>query len=417
MTERQTIRAIHRPVGRCVKRLMPSASFPPALVSWLGRLVSTAPAPPNAPRQALCLFGSAQRYATIERPNNLSEELAQWQYFDTYDDTLWSRIAATTQIVLVKNAYVEELWRSKERIRAGLRDVHTIFMIGPPIEANMQVFVADTLGMSGADSPFLCIRPGDAAAAARETAGRNAAAPQLEVDLPVSLKRARDEPLSIVEASAFVARETGLLARGVTPGLLLNLVLASSRHVGPRRTITSQLRPPAYCEWLEEIMLPRADGPTPRPRRALCLFGVQTHALFTRWCPAALQHRYARRQVVNTLGGDTQRWDETIDYDTQVVVVTNTTADDLAASTDAVRRILERARVVALFQETKVPRRLVTGKAADAFLVISPVDIGFDGEDFVEVAASAGAGVETLVSIGVARATAERIVRAYTRHR
>ena len=49
-------------------------------------MVSTAPAPPNAPRQALCLFGSAQRYATLERPNNLSEELAQWQYFDTYDE-------------------------------------------------------------------------------------------------------------------------------------------------------------------------------------------------------------------------------------------------------------------------------------------------------------------------------------------
>ncbi len=129
----------------------------------------------------------------------------------------------------------------------------------------------------------------------------------------------------LVEASAAAARETGLLDRGVRADTLLRIVLASSRlrplAPGPKRTATSPMRPPPYSKWLEEAML--LSEAAPQPRRALCLFGASTHSLLSRWCPAALSHRYAQRQTLSTLDGDDQHWDERIERDTQLVVVHN----------------------------------------------------------------------------------------------
>ena len=82
----------------------------------------------------------------------------------------------------------------------------------------------------------------------------------------------RPSPHAYVEASAAAARETELLAKGVRPDTLLQLVLGSARlrplEQGPKRTVTSPLRPPAYCKWLEEAM--GVIGGGSQPRRALC---------------------------------------------------------------------------------------------------------------------------------------------------
>jgi hypothetical protein len=92
-----------------------------------------------------------------------------------------------------------------------------------------------------------------------------------------------------------------------------------------------------------------------QPRRALCLFGQETHQLFVRWCPAALGQRFARRQAVSALDGDEQHWHSRIETDTKLVVVHNAAPSDVARSRRTVERILERAHVIILFQETDAP--------------------------------------------------------------
>ena len=391
--------------------------IPPAFAAWLRRVTATDPAPPDASgRQALCLFGTTRRLVTTQCPKVISKELAQWQEFDGYDDTVWQRIADTTQIVVVRDVMVEDVWRTRERVALALRSVHVVFLMGKSVtDMPSQTFVAETLGMSAADSPFLCVRPIDGL---RTTDDADAAVEQQPEMLRPS-PYGGGNPL-LVEASAAAARETGLLDRGVRADTLLRIVLASSRlrplAPGPKRTATSPVRPPAYSKWLEEVMLPSEAAP--QPRRALCLFGASTHSLFTRWCPAALSHRYAQRQTLSTLDGDDQHWDERIERDTQLVVVHNAAAADVARNRRTVERLLERARVVLLFQETNAPRGFIAGAAeTSCFHVVTPGDLGVSEDaQAVEVAASAAsADVAMLVRLGVRQPTAEAVVRATKR--
>jgi hypothetical protein len=384
---------------------MSSSVIPPVFAAWLRSATSTDPAPRDARgRQALCLFGITQKWMTTACPKIVSKELAEWQEFDAYDETAWSRVADTTQIVVFRNVMVNDVWATRESIARALLDFHVVFLMGrTAADMQTQTFIAEALGMSAADSPFLCVRPVDVVRAANEDA---AFTDQQQPEM------IRTSPYTYVEASAAAARETGLLNRGVRADTLLRIVLASSRlrplEQGPKRTVTSPVRSPSYCKWLEEAM--GVDGS--QPRRALCLFGQETHQLFVRWLPAALSHRYAQRQTLSTLDGDDLHWDSRIETDTKLVVVHNAAPSDVARSRRTVERILERAHVVVLFQETDAPPAFEADVGASCFYVVTPRDLGL-GEDAQTVSASAtAADVALLVRLGVCARTAEAVARA-----
>jgi hypothetical protein len=343
---------------------------------------------------------------TTECPKIVSKELAEWQEFDSYDETAWIRLADTTQIVVFRNVMVNDVWSTRERIARALLDVHIVFLMGrTATDMQTQTFIAEALGMSAADSPFLCVRPADVVSAANEAAAFAEQPPEM----------LRPSPYAYVEASAAAARETELLAKGVRPETLLRLVIGSARlrplEQGPKRTVTSPVRSPSYCKWLEEAM--GVIGGGSQPRRALCLFGQDTHQLFVRWSPAALSHRYARRQTLSTLDGDDQHWDSRIETDTKLVVVYNAAPADVARSRRTVVRILERAHVVILFQETDAPPAFDADAGASCFHVVTPSDLGLGAGDAQTVSASAAAAdVAMLMRLGVRATTAEAVARA-----
>ena len=164
-------------------------------------------------RQALCLFGTTRKWMTTECPKIVSKELAEWQEFDTYDETAWSRLADTTQIVVFRNVMVNDVWATRESIARALLDVHVVFLMGrTAADMQTQTFIAEALGMSAADSPFLCVRPADVARAANEAAAFAEQQPEM----------LRPSPYAYVEASAAAARETELLAKGVRPDTLVS---------------------------------------------------------------------------------------------------------------------------------------------------------------------------------------------------
>ena len=150
---------------------------------------------------------------TTECPKIVSKELAEWQKFDTYDETAWSRLADTTQIVVFRNVMVNDVWATRESIARALLDVHVVFLMGrTAADMQTQTFIAEALGMSAADSPFLCVRPADVARAANEAAAFAEQQPEM----------LRPSPYAYVEASAAAARETELLAKGVRPDTLVS---------------------------------------------------------------------------------------------------------------------------------------------------------------------------------------------------
>ncbi len=139
----------------------------------------------------------------------------------------------------------------------------------------------------------------------------------------------------------------------------------------------------------------------PQPRRALCLFGEDTHPLFVRWNPAALNTRFARRQTLSTLDDDDQHWDERIETDTKLVVVHNATPAQLLRSRHTVERILERARVVVLFRETNAPPAFEAGAGANCFHIVTPSDIGLGkGQPKMAIDTVAASGSRRVAAIG-----------------
>ena len=94
-------------------------------------------------------------------------------------------------------------------------------------------------------------------------------------------------------------------------------------------------------------------------------------------------------------------------------MVHNAAPADVARNRRTVERILERARVVLLFQETNAPRGFIAGAAeTSCFHVVNPSDLGL-GED--ARAGEVAASVAMLVRLGVRQPTAEAVVRATKR--
>jgi hypothetical protein len=339
---------------------------------------------------------------TTECPQIVSKDLAEWQEFDAYDDTAWSRLADTTQIVVFRNVMVNDVWSTRESITRALLDVHIVFLMGrSATDMHSQTFIAEALGMSAANSPFLCVRPADVVRAANEAAAFAEQQPEMLRPSPYAYE---DDPV-LVEASAAAARETELLAKGVRPDTLLQLVIGSARlrplDQGPKRTVTSPVRPPAYSKWIEAAM-GVDDGS--QPRRALCLFGVETHPLFVRWNPAALSTRSARRLTLNAIDDDDRHWESRIETDIKLVVVQNTAPSQLLRCRRTVERILERVHVVILFRERNASPAFEAGAGASCFHVVTPSDIGMgkgqpEGQPEVTVEASGRARVSDLKAL------------------
>ena len=135
---------------------------PRAYATWLEEVTSTNPAPADAPRHALCLFGFATSLFTRWCPAVLAPEFANRQTFD-YDSSVFERISDDTHLVVLRECLVADVWRDRSRIAALMREVHVVllFQKNAPTTDTPQTFLAERVGMTAAGSSFLCVSPAD----------------------------------------------------------------------------------------------------------------------------------------------------------------------------------------------------------------------------------------------------------------
>jgi hypothetical protein len=132
---------------------------PKAFANWLTEVTSTTPAPADARRHALCLFGQAAQLFTRWCPTVLAPELCNRQTFTQYDDTVFDSIAASTHLVVVRDCDVSAVWRDRKAIEEALREVHVVLLF-PELQPRTSTrcwFLAERVGMTTAGSIFYCV--------------------------------------------------------------------------------------------------------------------------------------------------------------------------------------------------------------------------------------------------------------------
>ena len=208
---------------------------PRAYAAWLEEVTSTNPAPADAPRHALCLFGVATSLFTRWCPAVLAPEFANRQTFD-YDASAFERINDDTHLVVLRECLVADVWRDRSRIAAALREVHVVllFQKNAPTTDTPQAFLAERVGMTATGSCFLCVTPADMLTA-KEAAMRGEGVDQptmkrgVDADADTALvtveasKWGRDYPNA--ESSAMDA----LVRRGVKRATLAAIMLSVKR--------------------------------------------------------------------------------------------------------------------------------------------------------------------------------------------
>ena len=134
-------------------------SHPTQGVRQLTEVTATTPAPADARRHALCLFGQAAQLFTRWCPTVLPPELCNRQTFMQYDETVLESIAASTHLVVVRDCDVSAVWRDRKAIEDALRDVHIVLLF-PELQPRTNTrcwFLADRVGMTAAGSIFSCV--------------------------------------------------------------------------------------------------------------------------------------------------------------------------------------------------------------------------------------------------------------------
>jgi hypothetical protein len=175
---------------------------PRAFAAWLTEVTDTAPAPPDARRHALCLFGHAKTLFTRWCPAVLCPEFCTRQTLDTYTPDVWQRVEDNTQLLVFRNCTVADVWRDRKDIERALRDVHLVFLFENQVRdtKSPQPFLARSVGMRGDGSIFLCVTSEELASASDEGAG-GAAAPADQppmVEVLASKKRCFDQTLALI---------------------------------------------------------------------------------------------------------------------------------------------------------------------------------------------------------------------------
>ena len=132
---------------------------PLAFSSWLQEVTATSPAPPDAPRHALCLFGQAATLFTTWCPMVLAPEFCNRQTFLQYDETVWESVSVSTHLVVVRDCDVAAVWRDRRAIENALRRVHVVLLF-PEQQAATKTrsyFLATKVGLAAEGSIFACV--------------------------------------------------------------------------------------------------------------------------------------------------------------------------------------------------------------------------------------------------------------------
>jgi len=132
---------------------------PKAYANWLTEVTATTPAPADARRHALALFGQAAQLFTRWCPTVLAPELCNRQTFTQYDESIWQSVAASTHLVVVRDCDVAAVWKDRKAIEAALRDVHVVLLFPEvqPKTSTRSWFLADRVGMTAEASIFSCV--------------------------------------------------------------------------------------------------------------------------------------------------------------------------------------------------------------------------------------------------------------------
>lgn len=110
----------------CKNAMATAPIRPKAYANWLTEVTATTPAPADARRHALCLFGQAAQLFTRWCPTVLAPELCNRQTFTQYDESVFESIAASTHLVVVRDCDVPAVWRDRSAIEDALRDVQVV---------------------------------------------------------------------------------------------------------------------------------------------------------------------------------------------------------------------------------------------------------------------------------------------------
>ena len=132
---------------------------PKAYANWLTEVTATTPAPADATRHALALFGQAAQLFLRWCPTVLAPELCNRQTFTQYDESIWQSVAASTHLVVVRDCDVAAVWKDRKAIEDALRDVHIVLLFPEqmPKTSTRSWFLADRVGMTAAGSIFNCV--------------------------------------------------------------------------------------------------------------------------------------------------------------------------------------------------------------------------------------------------------------------
>jgi hypothetical protein len=132
---------------------------PRAFANWLTEVTATAPAPPDARRHALALFGQATELFTRWCPAVLAPELCNRQTFTRYDESVFESIAFSTHLVVVRDCDVTAVWRDRKAIEEALREVHVVLLFPEvvPKTSTRSWFLAQQVGMTPEGSIFYCV--------------------------------------------------------------------------------------------------------------------------------------------------------------------------------------------------------------------------------------------------------------------
>ena len=132
---------------------------PKAYANWLTEVTATTPAPADARRHALALFGQAAQLFLRWCPTVLAPELCNRQTFTQYDQAIWQSVAASTHLVVVRDCDVAAVWKDRNAIEEALRDVHVVLLFSEVQQktGTRSWFLADRVGMTAEGSIFSCV--------------------------------------------------------------------------------------------------------------------------------------------------------------------------------------------------------------------------------------------------------------------
>ena len=195
---------------------------PRAYASWLKQVTDTSPAPPDASRSALALFGVSQSLFSRWCPSVLSPELCRRQTFDSFTPDIWDRLDECTQLVLIRNCLVADVWRDRTALLKALETVHIVLFFDTLRAETPPDFLAGHVGMTAEGSGFLCVFPSDMRRAKDEGVGGDAA--------PAAQPHMMLDEVEASSRSSSVARDAReLVLRGVAPDAAWRVANACER--------------------------------------------------------------------------------------------------------------------------------------------------------------------------------------------